>query len=178
MRQSPLRMSVIIWPTVQATDHDECWAIDEIILCFLSPIVLLLVVIILILGSHLRSPHWYILVQFNSTLWAIDEIILCFLSPIVLLLVVIILILGSHLRSPHLYILVQFNSTLPLGRYAQSHYALLVHRDYALHSTNGLFLLSLLFNLVLSRTRKRKYSGKILPSATLYITNPTWPDLE
>jgi hypothetical protein len=31
---------------------------------------------------------------------------------------------------------VQFNSTLPLARYAQSHYALLVHWEYALHSTN------------------------------------------
>jgi hypothetical protein len=47
-----------------------------------------------------------------------------------------ILILGSHLRSPHWYILVHFNSTLPLARYAQSHYALLAHWGYALHSTN------------------------------------------
>jgi hypothetical protein len=60
--------------------------------------------------------------------------------------------LGSHLRSPHWYILVQFNSTLPLGLYAQSHYALLVHCHYALHSSNGLILLSLLFKLVLSRS--------------------------
>jgi hypothetical protein len=32
-----------------------------------------------------------------------------------------------------MYILVQFNSTLPLARYAQSHYALLVHWGNALH---------------------------------------------
>jgi hypothetical protein len=44
--------------------------------------------------------------------------------------------LGSHLRSPHWYILVKFNSTLPLARYAQSYYALLVHWGYALHITN------------------------------------------
>jgi hypothetical protein len=42
----------------------------------------------------------------------------------------------ADLRRPHWYILIQFNSTLPLARYAQSHYALLVHWGYALHSTN------------------------------------------